>query len=264
MTLAKRKSDSQPVCLDRLNTSAAMKLPICRAAFVGNCLANCIAMCEGIQDNGRVYRDSDQTLPRFVERTIDARRKIFRGGEKIDGVLIICRGWAATVFTLPNNSRQIVSLLLPGDLVSGALVFESKLDVSVEAITDVTYHIFDRSEFRTALFKNPGLFESILKIWTEQSLQIVDLAVSLGQCSAEERIARLVLNLMERLALRHMVENHTFHFPLRQWHIAEITGLTPVHVNRVINQLRRDGLIDMRNRSLTIRDPVALQRICNI
>jgi CRP-like cAMP-binding protein len=71
------------------------------------------------------------------------------------------------------------------------------------------------------------------------------------------------MKLMERLTTLGMVADNSFHFPLRQSHIAEITGLTPVHVSRVINLLRREGLIDLRNRTIIVRDPAALQRVCN-
>ena len=61
-----------------------------------------------------------------------------------------------------------------------------------------------------------------------------------------------------------MVESDAFDCPLRQWHIAEYTGLTPVHVSKVLGQLRRDGLIDFKDLVLTILNPVALRRICNM
>jgi CRP-like cAMP-binding protein len=199
---------------------------------------------------------------KYFEREVDSRRVIFHKDDPIEGIPVLRCGWAAVVSTLPNNRRQIVTVLLPGDLVSGALIFDDKLDVSVEAITDVTYRSIDRSEFRAAIFRNPSLLESILKIWNEQTLQIVQLATSLGQCTAEERLASLLMNLLKRLTALGLVTDNSFHFPLRQSHIAEITGLTPVHVSRVINVLRRDGLIDLSGRTLKVRDPAALAAVC--
>jgi len=234
----------------------------CNEALKIGCLAHCLALCGGIGDNGEAR--VGETAPRFTEHAVAARRPIFRSGERLNGVPIVCHGWAAVVATLPNNRRQIISILLPGDLVSGALVFEDKLEFAVEAVTEVIYHSYDRAEFRQALMANAELLEMILRAWAQENLQIVQLAVSLGKCTAEERVTRLLLNLTARLAQRHMRENGTFPFPLRQWHIAEITGLTPVHVNRVINKLRREGLIEIRNRALTIRDRAALERVCGM
>jgi CRP-like cAMP-binding protein len=263
LTRTKHASAMAPSLVGQTQAAESLSVPVCGTASAAYCLANCIATCNGIQDNGQARQNSGGLRLKFFDRAIDARRTIFQSGDRIEGIPVICSGWAAMVLTLPNNRRQIVALLLPGDLVSGGLVFEDKLDVSVEAITNVTYRSYDRSEFRTALFQNQQLFEAILKIWNEQSLHVIRLAASLGQCSAEERVAGLLMKLLERLTPLGMVTDHAFHFPLRQLHIAEITGLTPVHVSRVINLLRREGLIDLSNRSLTVRDPERLRRVCN-
>ena len=263
MTPTKYASDIQFNLIDRPQSSDSIAVPIGSAASIGNCFASWIAMRSNTQDTIQACREPSESSLKFFERAIDARRIIFHSGDRIEGIPIICSGWAAIVSTLPNNRRQIIAILLPGDLVLGALIFEDKLDVSVEAITDVTYRSFNRSEFRAEIFKNPGLLESTLKVWNEQSLQIVQLAASLGQCTAEERVAGLLMKLMERLTPLGMVTDHSFHFPLRQSHIAEITGLTPVHVSRVINLLRREGLIELSNRTLTVQDPAALERACN-
>ena len=95
-----------------------------------------------------------------------------------------------------------------------------------------------------------------------ENLQLSHLAVSLGQHSAEQQIIQLILNLSERLSARNMVENNTFYFPLRQTQIAEYTGITPVHVNTILGQLRRDRLINLEHRMLTIQDEATLRRIC--
>jgi CRP-like cAMP-binding protein len=263
MTLTKYASDIQPNLIGRSQFSDSIGVSVCSAASAGNCFVNWTSMSSGIQDTGQTCRDSGESRLKFFDRAVDARRIIFHSGDRIEGIPVISSGWAAIVSTLPNNRRQIVAILLPGDLVSGGLIFEDKLDVSVEAITNVTYRSFDRAEFRAALFKNPCLLESTLKVWNEQSLHIVQLATSLGQCTAEERVAGLLMKLMDRLTPLGMVTDHSFHFPLRQSHIAEITGLTPVHVSRVINLLRREGLIELSNRTLTVQDPAALERACN-
>lgn len=235
----------------------------CSKAFIGGCVAHKLGLCEGRNEVAEARQSFAETSPRFLERKAAARRTIFRSGAHTDGFPIVCRGWAAVIGDADNRRRQIISFLLPTDLVSGSLLFEDKLHFTIEAITDVTYHIYDRAEFRAALTAKSNLFEIILKSWAEENLKIAKLAVSLGLCSAEERIARLIMKLSERLAKHHMVKNHTFYFPLRQQHIAEYTGLTPVHVSNVLGQLRRKGLIELKDRSLTIRDPKAFQRICN-
>ena len=71
------------------------------------------------------------------------------------------------------------------------------------------------------------------------------------------------MNLLDRLTKRGMVRDRQMEFPIRQHHIADATGLTPVHVSKVLCGFRRSGLIDYSNRSLTILDMVNFQRVAN-
>ena len=76
----------------------------------------------------------------------------------------------------------------------------------------------------------------------------------------------MILNLAERLSERGMVQSATMEidFPLRQHHIADATGLTPVHVSKVLTEFRRSGLINISDRALTIVDPVAFRRVAQM
>src|SRR5438552_231777 len=103
-------------------------------------------------------RTSSGTAPVRVQQSTHfapARRIICRDEDLLDGVPVICDGWAALIATLSDSSRQILSFLLPGDIVSTALLFEQQGQYLVETITDVRYRIFRRSELKAALFKRP-------------------------------------------------------------------------------------------------------------
>lgn len=86
--------------------------------------------------------------------SVPARRPICRAGEFLDAIPIICKGWAASTTTLPDGRRLILSVLLPGDPLSSALIFELEIRCSVEAITDVEYRTFDRGELKNLLLRN--------------------------------------------------------------------------------------------------------------
>jgi CRP-like cAMP-binding protein len=136
----------------------------------------------------------------------------------------------------------------------------------VEAITDVRYRVFRRSELKAAVFTHPDLLEKFSKAWIEEKYRADQLIVDLGRRTADERIARLVLNLVERLLKRGMTRGEPVEldFPLRQRHIADATGLTPVHVSKVLSEFRRNGLIRLSERSLTILDLTGFRRIANM
>lgn len=198
--------------------------------------------------------------------TVPARRIICREQDLHDAVPIICNGWAASIVMLSDGSRQILSFLLPGDLVSTALLFESRPHCMVEAITDVSYRTFKRSELKGVLLKHPELFDKLSRAWIEEKGRADQLIVDLGRRTADERIARLILNLADRLAKRAMFQTATMQmdFPLRQHHIADATGLTPVHVSKVLSEFRRNGLIQISDRSLAILDPAGFRRVANM
>lgn len=193
--------------------------------------------------------------------TIPARRMIFHPKEWSEFVLFICSGRAVSSISLPDGRRQILSLLLPGDIVFSTGLFEPMSGCAVEAITEVIYRKFKRSEFKALLFEFPDLFEMLTKIWSEERARADQLALDLGRRTADERIARLILNLAERLAERGMMDGQTMEFPLRQRHIADATGLTPVHVSKVLGEFQRAGLIAISSRSLTIVDATELRRV---
>jgi CRP-like cAMP-binding protein len=166
--------------------------------------------------------------------------------------------------TLPDGRRQILSFLLPGDIVSTVLLFEPVSQCSVEAITEVHYRIFNRNELKDLLLKHPYLSDKLFRLWIDEKARANQLAVDLARSTADERIARLILNLFDRLARRGMARDQTMDFPLRQHHIADATGLTVVHVNRVLSEFRRASLIETNERSLTILDPIGLRRAANM
>jgi CRP-like cAMP-binding protein len=115
------------------------------------------------------------------------------------------------------------------------------------------------------LFKNADLMEKLSRAWLEEKSRADQLIVDLGRRTADERIARLILNLVDRLVKRNMAHGEPLEveFPLRQHHIADATGLTPVHVSKVLTEFRRSGLIKISERSLTILDPAGFRRVAN-
>jgi CRP/FNR family transcriptional regulator, anaerobic regulatory protein len=202
-----------------------------------------------------------------VFHSAPARRIVFREHDLHEAVPIICHGWAASVVMLSDGRRQILSFLLPGDMVSTALLFESKTNCQVEAITDMRYRVLNRDELKEALIKHPDVFTQISKAWIEEKQRADQLIVDLGRRTADERIARLILSLAERLAQRGLTsknEKPEMEFPLRQHHIADATGLTPVHVSKVLSEFRRNGLIKISDRSLTILDPPGFRRVAHM
>lgn len=195
--------------------------------------------------------------------TIPARRLILHPKEWSEYVPIVCSGWAMSSIALPDGRRQIISFLLPGDIVSIGGLLAPLSGHTVEAITEVTYRKFKRQEIKELLFGRSDLLERLFTLWNEAKSRADQLALDLGRRRADERIARLILRLSEKVAKRSMVRTQTFDFPLRQRHIADATGLTPVHVSKILGELQRAGMIEIAGRSLTILNAAELQRVAD-
>ena len=227
-------------------------LPGCRT-----CLASELAVCAAAKAGAYVQQSVV---------TVSARRIVCHEQDSLDALPIICGGWACCAVMLSDGSRQILSFLLPGDPVSTSLLFAAKPNCFVETVTPVTYRLFSRSGMRERAFANPDTLDSFARIRLEEQSRSDALIADLGRRKADERIARLILGLMQRLQQRGMVAGDppAFAFPLRLHHIADATGLTPVHVSKVLSGLRRDGLIRMSRRSLAVLDTAGLAAIAHL
>ncbi len=225
------------------------------------CPAFALGLCDATPEPIGQYPQIARTFVTQSDQIIPTRRMIYRERDLCEAVPIICEGWAASALTLSNGRRQILSFLLPGDIVSTALIFSSTAHCLVEAITDVRCRVFKRAELKAILFKNPEFFETRSGVWVDEKQRSDQLAIDLGRRTAEERIVRLILSLQERLRKRNMADGQTIDFPLRQHHIADATGLTAVHVSKVLSEFRRNGLVEINDRSLMVLDPANMHRI---
>jgi CRP/FNR family transcriptional regulator len=228
------------------------------------CPAYALNLCQAVSD-AAAPTDNARSIPiQQRSHSVPARRIICREQDLHDAIPIICSGWAASVVTLSDSSRQILSFLLPGDIVSTALLFEPRSYCLIEAITDVRYRTFARAELKAILLDQPELFDKLAKTWIDEKVRADQLTVDLGRRAADERIARLILSLLDRLAQRGMASRQAMEFPLRQHHIADATGLTSVHVSKVLSEFRRNGLIEISDRSLTVLDLDRFRRIAHM
>jgi CRP-like cAMP-binding protein len=190
-----------------------------------------------------------------------ARRTIFHQNQTVDNVPIICDGWATATFKLSNGRRQILSFLLPGEMITCRLVFETQLHVTVDSITDGSYRAFDRAQLRTAMSNSPATFDRILSAYNAESSRADQLIVDLGRRSASERVAGLLIELWDRLEKLNKIDGNSVEFPLRQSHIADATGLTTVYVNKVLGEFRHEGMVDISDRFLQIHNMTKLRRL---
>ena len=227
-----------------------------------NCIMRGLGLCHVLVDLGWEQPHSGEQAAISQSRKLTAaRRMIFHQNEFLDNVPVICEGWAASMLQLSNGRRQILSFLLPGEMITAGLMFEQQLHCSVNAITRGCYRNFDRSQLRAAMFVSPKIFDRILSAYDDEKRRADSLITDLGRRTAAERVARLILDIWDRLKKSGMVDGDSVEFPLRQTHIADATGLTPVYVNKVLGEFRKSGLVAISDRSLQMVDAARLRRL---
>ena len=192
-------------------------------------------------------------------RRVAAKRDLFREGDAPKFVYLVLDGWACQYRTLRDGRRQIVDFSLPGDLCDLNIFILDRADHSVGALTALTVAEIGRDDLHKVVTANPGITTALW--WQELVSKSIhrEWIVNVGQRSAEERIAHLFVELFLRLESVGLTSGQCCDFPITQVDLADATGLTAVHVNRTIQELRRKGLVTLEGRRMTIPSLPALQ-----
>ena len=193
-------------------------------------------------------------------RVLPARRTIYREGETSNEIFTLFDGWAFRFKVLPDGRRSILSFLLPGDLISVPLLHFDRLHFSVQSLTAVSLCVFERAALVEYVRNRPALARRFESFCGRETALAEERLADVGRRSARERVARLILRKFQQLQARNAVRGSSFEFPLRQQHVADALGLTAVHVSRVLNALRTEGLVAIERGRLTIIDRGALIR----
>ncbi len=174
---------------------------------------------------------------------------------------VIVEGWMQRTHLLQDGRQQVLGHLLPGDFVNFSLHPQVPSLTNVECVTDVV--LADASELRdhvVAVGPDDPLASAILLVLAVDEAITMNCIVRLTRQSAYERLAHLFLDLHTRLSLAGLADENSFELPLTQQALGEALGLSVVHLNRVLMQLRRDGWLERSGRTITLLDPDRLRR----
>jgi CRP-like cAMP-binding protein len=191
-------------------------------------------------------------------RYVDARRDLISEGDKPRYVHLVLDGWACRYKQLPDGKRQIVSLFVPGDFCDVNVYILRAMDHSIGAITRLKVAMITPEEMGALTTERPRITQALW--WHELVTAAIqrEWTLNLGQRTAYERLAHLLIELYLRLQVVGRSSNGRCDFPLTQNDLADATGLTSVHVNRTLQELRRDKLIELERKQLHILDLPAM------
>lgn len=174
--------------------------------------------------------------------------------DRVSEAYIINSGWLFSFLLLGDGSRQILRLHLPGDIVSLSCLLFNEPPEYLAAVTDVSVCPVERGALWQLVQRQPRIAAGLLLAAQADQVALCDRLASVGRTDARARIAALLLDTMTRLRRINGGIRSSFAFPLTQEEIGDATGLTAVHVNRMIRALMRDGVIAKRAGVLTVLD----------
>jgi CRP-like cAMP-binding protein len=192
-------------------------------------------------------------------RRVPADQLLVRSGEELNASMILIEGWVARSKDLAGGERQVTELHVAGDFPDLHGFTLKRLDHDLLTLSDCIVAVVPHERLLQVTEKFPRLARLYWFSTNVDGAITRELALSLGQRSAMARMAHLFCELYVRLNAVGRARADGFEFPLTQRELSECLGLTVVHANRTIQELRRRRLVEMENRQLTILDRRGLE-----
>ena len=211
-----------------------------------------------------VVSEAEEELLRSVVRevrTLSAGRTIVRAGVTLSDCTLLIDGIVCRYRDLADGQRQIMELHIAGDFLDLHSFLLKRLEHNVGSLTAVSFALVPHDAIRTITERNPHLARML---WFSTLLDAAihrEKILSVGRRSAASRIAHLLCELFIRLEIVGLTDGNSYKLPLTQTDLADATGLTSVHVNRMLKRLRDDGLLTFRGGEVTIHDWERLKQV---
>ncbi|MCP3390449.1 Crp/Fnr family transcriptional regulator [Bradyrhizobium sp. CCGB12] len=194
-----------------------------------------------------------ESLPISV-RQFPAETPVVRDGERATDCCLIVDGFSVRSKTIPSGKRQILSIHIPGEIPDLMSLFLHVMDHDLTTLTPSTLGFISHEALRALHRRRPSVAEIFWRDTLIDSAMFREWIVNVGQRSAPARLAHVLIELRDRLRVIGRVDGDSFEMPLTQEQIGEALGITAVHANRVIKQLRQEGIVEFHRGRVTVLD----------
>ncbi|KQP93720.1 cyclic nucleotide-binding protein [Methylobacterium sp. Leaf117] len=208
--------------------------------------------------------DQDRAILTSVSASghlIGPRVDLIREGDAPDGVILIMEGIACRQKHRANGARQITAYLVPGDACDLDVALLSRMDHTITTLSACRVVRVPLDVVKRLMEEHPAIARSLRMSTLVDEATLREWLVNVGCRSAIERIAHLFCELLLRLQVVGFASEDTYEFPVTQLDLADTVGLSNVHVNRSLQELRRQGVIELKGRTLRILDRQRLKSI---
>ena len=187
-------------------------------------------------------------------KVVAAHTDIIREGDPMDGVYLILTGWACRYKILPDGQRQLMAYFIPGDLCDQRIFILERMDHCIGTITPATVAVIAAQTMIDLTDRHPRIARALWWSTLVDEAITREWVVNVGQCKAMERVEHLICEMFVRLRAVGLTDGLSFDFPVTQTELGDTTGLSTVHTNGMLQELRAEGLISVKGRRVTIVD----------
>lgn len=202
-------------------------------------------------------------LSRIIEdeRLVKKRHDLIVHGDEYRNLCFVRDGYAIRYRLLRNGKRQILNVILPGDVIGFPVSFFDRSICSVVAVSDLTYDSCCLDAYVRLCYERPRFGLALTWLVAREAATYAEHLVGLGRRTPIERTAHFLLELHARLLEVGRADDASFDLPFSQEIIADVLGLSVPHLNRMMQQLRADQLITCRSRLVELTDIAGLQKL---
>lgn len=198
----------------------------------------------------------------FATKQYPPQHTIMHQGESEDRTFIVQSGWGCICKDLVDGERQIADLALPGDVI-GMRVDKGDSHKSFVSLTDMVVFEARAKVVIRALGHSEKLAEVLFWAISRQRAILIEHMTNLGRRSAAVRTGHFLLEIRARLQAAGIDANRGYDCPLTQYDLADALGLTAIHVNRMLRELREQGFLSFRHGTVEFFDPEGLAAFCS-
>ncbi|MDF2619291.1 MAG: helix-turn-helix protein [Xanthobacteraceae bacterium] len=211
----------------------------------------------------RLTSEEEEAAARLPVSVVDLRphQDFIREGDRPHRSALVVEGFVVSSKVVTGGNRQITSFYIPGDMPDLQSLHLAIMDFNLTAIVPSKVALIEHQVLRRLCFDHPRLCFALWRMTLIDAAIYREWVVNTGQRPALARTAHIFCELLMRFQAVGLAEDRFFDFPLTQAELADTLGLSAVHVNRVLQELRSEGLIELRDKRLYIRQ---WDRLCEV
>ena len=197
------------------------------------------------------------------ERLIKKRRDLVVDGHEYRNLCFVKNGYAIRSKLLRNGKRQILNVILPGDIIGFNVSFFDRSIYSVIALSELTFNVCSLESYVQLCFQRPQFGLALSWLAVQEAAMYAERIVDIGRRTPVERMAHFLLEIHSRMSAVGLAAKASIDLPFSQEIMADVLALSVPHLNRVMQQLRKEKLIVNRARQVEFIDVVGLQTLAH-